>query len=166
MASQLNELTRSTSLIEFVSEMLRHCSYSSSFLRFFCFAYPLHVPANCAAATRGDTSSQKMDELSADITEGQCLVPTWIIWNFFQFVNTGITVQDEGNCTEKCYKGGRQLLSRLMWQTLTVVGWPQLNHVTSCETHSANAESQIYTKTRALAFLITFFFNHYVFGWM
>lgn len=127
--------------------------YSRSFLRFFCFAHPPHVPA----ATLGDTSGPKMEELS--VTEGRCLVPTWIIWIFFERVNTEIIVQDVENCTEKCSEGGRQLLSRLMWQTLTVSGWPKQNHVTSCETRSASAQGQMrhnYAKTLALAF---FFFS-------
>lgn len=97
----------------------------AAFQDFFVLHILFMFPANCAAATLGDTSIQKMDELSAEITEGRCLVSAWIIWNFFQRVNSEIIVGDAENCTAKCTKSGRQLLSGLMWQTLTVVGWPK-----------------------------------------
>lgn len=83
--------------MHFMSQMLRHCLYSSSVPRFLVFAYALYVPANCAAATLDGTGSQKIDELSADITEGHSVAPTWLIWNFFQLVNYEIIVQDLEN---------------------------------------------------------------------
>lgn len=141
--------------MHFMSQMLRHSLCSSRFPRFLVFPYALYVPANCEAAT---PAAKRWMSLSADITQGHSVAPTWLIWAYFLLVNYEIIVQDVENWTEKCtfLKVGGSCSQDLAWQTLTVVGWPEQSHVTNFETRSANAEGQMsqnYTQTLALACL-------------